>query len=77
MTFIEFLKIKKGLSVEGRAAAEFMADYYDEYAAYLANLKDGCGPDKAPDGPGGAGSNSGGAGGAGSNPDRSGTGGGD
>lgn len=61
MTFIEFLKIKKGLSVDGRAAADFMAEYYDEYTEYLAKLKDGCGPAEGP----GAASNGPGKGGSG------------
>ena len=44
MTITEFLKIKKGISLDGRPASDFMAEYYDEYVEYLATVKDGCGP---------------------------------
>ncbi len=44
MTFLEFLKIKKGIDMEGKNMFEFMDDYYDEYLMYLRGVKDGCGP---------------------------------
>lgn len=44
MTFLEFLKIKKGIETDGKKMFEFMDDYYDEYLLYLRGVKDGCGP---------------------------------
>jgi hypothetical protein len=43
LTFIEYLKIKKGIDVRGEPMTELMESYYAEYAEYLAGLKDGCG----------------------------------
>jgi hypothetical protein len=43
VTFAEFLRIKKGIDIDGKDLSEFMAVYYDEYAEYLKGLKDGCG----------------------------------
>jgi hypothetical protein len=42
MTFIEFLKTKKGIDTRGRDISEFMDDYYEEYSEYLMSLKEGC-----------------------------------
>ena len=44
MTFLEFLKIKKGIDTDGKQMFEFMYDYYDEYLLYLRGVKEGCGP---------------------------------
>ncbi len=46
MTFLEFLKRKKGIDMEGKEIFEFMDEYYDEYLAFLRGDKDGCGPNK-------------------------------
>ncbi len=43
MTFTEFVKTKKGIDTDGNDISELMARYYDEYAAYLKTVKDGCG----------------------------------
>lgn len=45
MTFIEYLKIKKGIDTEGKNAFDFMDEYYDEYMEYLRGVKDGCSKD--------------------------------
>ncbi len=45
MTFLEFLKVKKGIATDGKHISEFMDDYYDEYLAFLKGVKDGCGKD--------------------------------
>lgn len=44
MTFLEYLRIKKGIDTEGKSMFEYMDDYYDEYLMYLRGVKDGCGP---------------------------------
>lgn len=44
MTFKEFLKQKKGIDTTAIDTMEFMDEYYDEYTAYLSNVKDGCSP---------------------------------
>lgn len=44
MTFIEFLKIKKGIETERKNALDFMDEYYDEYLMFLRGVKDGCAP---------------------------------
>ncbi|MEK6791112.1 MAG: hypothetical protein AABY45_05355 [Deltaproteobacteria bacterium] len=45
MTFLEFLKVKKNINMDGKQIFEFMDDYYDEYLAFLKGVKDGCGKD--------------------------------
>lgn len=45
MTFLEFLKVKKGIVMDGKQIFEFMDDYYDEYLTFLKGVKDGCGKD--------------------------------
>ncbi len=44
MTFIQFLKIKKGIDPEGKDLNELMNEYYDEYTSFLMGTKDGCSP---------------------------------
>lgn len=44
VTFLEFLKQKKGINTDGKNMFEFMDDYYDEYLSFLRGVKDGCGP---------------------------------
>jgi hypothetical protein len=43
MTFIEYLKIKKDIDPAEGDLDELMTEYYDEYAEYLQQVKDGCG----------------------------------
>ncbi len=44
MTFIQYLKMKKGIEdAESRDLNELMDDYYDEYLMFLKGIKDGCG----------------------------------
>ncbi|MEE9613657.1 MAG: hypothetical protein V3W31_01735 [Thermodesulfobacteriota bacterium] len=45
MTFLEFVKIKKGIDPEGKDTGELMDEYYDEYTEFLMGVKDGCGTD--------------------------------
>lgn len=45
MTFLEYLKLKKGIETDGKNVFEFMDEYYDEYLAFLRGVKDGCGKD--------------------------------
>ncbi len=45
MTFLEYLRVKKGLDTEKRDFGELMDRYYDEYIEYLQGVKDGCGPE--------------------------------
>ncbi len=44
MTFLEYIKLKKGIDVSKADPTDLMDEYYDEYREYLANIKDGCGP---------------------------------
>ncbi len=43
MTFIEFLKKRKKIDPQDKDLDELMDEYYDEYMAFMRNLKDGCG----------------------------------
>jgi len=43
MTFIEYLKMKKGIAdPESQDLNDLMDDYYDDYMMYLKGVKDGC-----------------------------------
>lgn len=42
MTFLEYLKQKKGIDVKHGDASSFMDEYYEEYRENLSKLKDGC-----------------------------------
>jgi len=44
MSFLDWLKVKKGIDTEGKTIADFMDDYYDEYLIFLKGTKDGCSP---------------------------------
>jgi hypothetical protein len=46
VTFIEFLKIKKKIDVDGSDLDDLMEEFYGEYNSYMMSLKDGCGPDE-------------------------------
>lgn len=46
MTFLQYLKIKKGIDPEGKDLGELMNEYYDEYTSFLMGVKDGCGSAK-------------------------------
>lgn len=44
MTFLQYVKQKKGVDPEGKDLNELMNEYYDDYLMYLRGVKDGCGP---------------------------------
>lgn len=44
MTFLQYVKQKKGIDPEGKDLNELMNEYYDDYLMYLRGVKDGCGP---------------------------------
>lgn len=44
MTFIQYLKIKKGINTDEKDLMDLMDEYYDEYLQFLKGVKDGCGP---------------------------------
>lgn len=44
MTFLEYLKQKKGIDTDKAELMELMDEYYEEYREYLAQIKDGCRP---------------------------------
>lgn len=44
MTFLDYVKIKKGIDPEGKDLNDLMDDYYDDYLMYLRGTKEGCGP---------------------------------
>ncbi|HLC18895.1 MAG TPA: hypothetical protein VJM57_07780 [Thermodesulfobacteriota bacterium] len=44
MTFIQYLKVKKGMETDEKDLMELMDEYYDEYMEYLKGVKEGCGP---------------------------------
>ncbi len=45
MTFLEYLRVKKGIDTADREMDSLMDEYYDEYIEYLRGVKDGCGSD--------------------------------
>lgn len=45
MTFMQYLKIKKGVDTEGKDLMDLMEEYeeyYEEYMQHLRGIKDGC-----------------------------------
>ena len=44
MSFLEWLKIKKGIDTTDKNVFDFMDEYYDEYMLFLKGTKDGCSP---------------------------------
>lgn len=44
MTFIDYLKLKKGVDTDKVDPMDLMDEYYDEYKEYLLKTKDGCSP---------------------------------
>ncbi len=44
MTFLEYLRVKKGLDTDSMDFNDLMDEYYEEYVEYLQGVKDGCGP---------------------------------
>lgn len=45
MTFLEYLKEKKGIEVDRLDIMALMDEYYEEYRQYLSGVKDGCSED--------------------------------
>ncbi|MBI5286513.1 MAG: hypothetical protein HY878_02850 [Deltaproteobacteria bacterium] len=50
MTFLEYLKQKKGIEAGEKDLMELMNAYYEEYRQYLLGVKDGCSTPSARDG---------------------------
>ncbi|MEK7773840.1 MAG: hypothetical protein AAB307_05785 [Deltaproteobacteria bacterium] len=44
MTFLQYVKQKKGIDPEGKDLNELMNEYYDDYLMFLRGVKDGCSP---------------------------------
>jgi len=44
MTFMEFIRQKKEIDIEGKNPFDFMDEYYEEYMEFMKGIKDGCGP---------------------------------
>lgn len=46
MTFLEYLKQKKGIEVDKADIIALTDEYYEEYRQYLSGVKDGCSEDR-------------------------------
>jgi len=46
MTFLEYLKQKKGIEVDKADIMALTDEYYEEYRQYLSGVKDGCSEDR-------------------------------